>query len=169
MAHLEMKITCEKCGKAVPITGEAYICSYECTFCTRCASEVHNLCPNCGGELVRRPLRNLTSSLAQAGRADLSALDKGVGLVCLASIAAWGFIAISGGLSMYELARSLGHETSFRMNFVIPGVNYLIFAFLTPFVFFLARRHPIQRNNLASAGIALSDRGSWLHGGARWT
>ncbi|HEV7220161.1 MAG TPA: histidine kinase [Terriglobales bacterium] len=92
-------------------------------------------------------MRNLTSSLAQAGRADLSALDKGVGLVCLASIAAWGFIAISGGLSMYELARSLGHETSFRMNFVIPGVNYLIFAFLTPFVFFLARRHPIQRNN----------------------
>lgn len=147
MSHLEMKITCEKCGKALAVAGEAYICSYECTFCATCASEMHNLCTNCGGELVRRPARNLKSSLAQAGRADLSVFDKGVGLVCLASIATWSFIAISGGISMYELDRSLGHETSFRMNFVVPGVNYLIFAFLTPFVFFLARKHPIQRNN----------------------
>jgi hypothetical protein len=34
------------------------ICSFECTFCSVCAREVLNgKCPNCGGELVRRPIR----------------------------------------------------------------------------------------------------------------
>jgi len=48
---------------------------------------------------------------------------------------------------MYEFDRSLGHPADLRMEFALPIVNYLIFAFLTPFVFFLARNHPIQRNN----------------------
>jgi hypothetical protein len=34
------------------------ICTYECTFCAGCAADVfHGVCPNCGGELVRRPIR----------------------------------------------------------------------------------------------------------------
>jgi hypothetical protein len=34
------------------------ICSFECTFCSACAREVlQGECPNCGGELVRRPIR----------------------------------------------------------------------------------------------------------------
>ena len=32
---------------------EAYICSYECTFCPECTAEMRSICPNCGGELVR--------------------------------------------------------------------------------------------------------------------
>jgi uncharacterized protein len=52
---LEMKAGCEKCGAALPLGGEAYICSYECTFCPRCAKQMNAICPNCGGELVRRP------------------------------------------------------------------------------------------------------------------
>jgi uncharacterized protein len=52
---LEMKKACEKCGRALPGDGEAYICAYECTFCPKCAEEMNALCPNCGGELVRRP------------------------------------------------------------------------------------------------------------------
>jgi uncharacterized protein len=35
----------------------ARICSFECTFCDRCAEELGS-CPNCGGELVSRPRRN---------------------------------------------------------------------------------------------------------------
>ncbi|ARO13378.1 urease-associated protein [Ketogulonicigenium robustum] len=36
----------------------ARICSFECTFCADCADGVlGGLCPNCGGELVRRPIR----------------------------------------------------------------------------------------------------------------
>jgi hypothetical protein len=54
---LEMKAVCEKCGRSLVARGEAYICSYECIFCPSCAEQMHVLCPNCGGELVRRPRR----------------------------------------------------------------------------------------------------------------
>jgi hypothetical protein len=55
---LEMKTACEKCGaKLQPNGEEAYICSYECTFCTNCAESMNAVCPNCGGELVVRPRR----------------------------------------------------------------------------------------------------------------
>jgi hypothetical protein len=34
------------------------ICTFECTFCADCAGDRFNgTCPNCGGELVRRPIR----------------------------------------------------------------------------------------------------------------
>jgi hypothetical protein len=54
---LEMKKECEKCGRALPTDSEATICSYECTFCPECASQMEAICPNCGGELVPRPRR----------------------------------------------------------------------------------------------------------------
>jgi hypothetical protein len=54
---LEMKAMCEKCGTALPPSGEAYICSYECTFCSSCAEQMNSICPNCRGELVARPRR----------------------------------------------------------------------------------------------------------------
>jgi hypothetical protein len=54
---LEMKEKCERCGGALPPDGEAYICSYECTYCRACAEEMQRVCPNCRGELVPRPRR----------------------------------------------------------------------------------------------------------------
>ena len=54
---LEMRSTCEKCGSDLPVNGEAYICSYECTFCKTCAEEMEHICPNCYGELFQRPRR----------------------------------------------------------------------------------------------------------------
>jgi len=34
------------------------ICSFECTFCATCVAEVlDNVCPNCGGGFVPRPVR----------------------------------------------------------------------------------------------------------------
>ena len=57
---LELRPVCERCGAALEQDGEASICSYECTFCASCADELRAVCPNCGGELVRRP-RRLTS------------------------------------------------------------------------------------------------------------
>jgi hypothetical protein len=54
---LEMRGTCERCGVGLSADGEAQICSYECTFCELCASELVHRCPNCGDELVRRPPR----------------------------------------------------------------------------------------------------------------
>jgi len=52
---LEMKKECEKCGRALPADGEAYICTYECTFCGECYASLNSICRNCGGELVLRP------------------------------------------------------------------------------------------------------------------
>jgi hypothetical protein len=54
---LELKAVCERCGAATPASGEAFICSFECTFCAECAAVLEHVCPNCGGELVRRPRR----------------------------------------------------------------------------------------------------------------
>ena len=54
---LEMRGECEKCRAGVTAGGEAFICSYECTFCGGCADGMDHTCPNCGGELLRRPRR----------------------------------------------------------------------------------------------------------------
>lgn len=55
---LEMRPDCEKCGTdlAADAAG-AFICSFECTFCTECAEALDDRCPNCGGELLDRPAR----------------------------------------------------------------------------------------------------------------
>ena len=55
--HLTMKSRCERCRCRLQAHGEAYICSFECTFCPKCAAELHHVCPNCRGELIRRPRR----------------------------------------------------------------------------------------------------------------
>ncbi len=54
---LEMREVCEKCNSGLPHQAEAYICSYECTFCGPCTDAMDAVCPNCGGELVVRPKR----------------------------------------------------------------------------------------------------------------
>ncbi len=50
---------CECCDTDLPPDSPAArICSFECTFCAPCAQDrLGNVCPNCGGELVRRPIR----------------------------------------------------------------------------------------------------------------
>jgi uncharacterized protein len=56
---LELRPTCEHCNKPLPPNStEAAICTFECTFCTRCVAEViENVCPNCGGNFCPRPVR----------------------------------------------------------------------------------------------------------------
>jgi uncharacterized protein len=55
---LEMRPDCERCGRNLPAEKEgAFICSFECTFCAKCADELEERCPNCGGDLLERPMR----------------------------------------------------------------------------------------------------------------
>jgi hypothetical protein len=54
---LEMRPHCERCGSSLPHEARAFVCSYECTFCADCTTEMGGTCPNCGGELVARPRR----------------------------------------------------------------------------------------------------------------
>jgi hypothetical protein len=60
---LELRPTCENCNKRLPPdAGDARICSFECTFCTDCVDNVlSNVCPNCGGGFVPRPVRPSTN------------------------------------------------------------------------------------------------------------
>jgi hypothetical protein len=60
---LELRPSCQHCNKALPPdTLEARICSYECTFCADCVDRLlANVCPNCGGGFVPRPIRPSTN------------------------------------------------------------------------------------------------------------
>lgn len=59
---LQMKCNCEACGIALAPRAECYICTYECTFCPDCTDQTNAICPNCDGELVRRPRPAATES-----------------------------------------------------------------------------------------------------------
>nr|WP_314483916.1 DUF1272 domain-containing protein [uncultured Pseudomonas sp.] len=63
---LELRPNCECCNVNLPgDSPDAFICSFECTFCRSCAQErLQGRCPNCQGALVVRPAR-VGKSLAQ--------------------------------------------------------------------------------------------------------
>jgi hypothetical protein len=56
---LELRPVCEHCNRSLPPeSAEAWICSFECTFCGDCVEHVlFNVCPNCGGGFMPRPVR----------------------------------------------------------------------------------------------------------------
>ena len=56
---LELRPNCECCDRDLPgDSHDARICSFECTFCSACAEgTLKGVCPNCGGNLVVRPIR----------------------------------------------------------------------------------------------------------------
>jgi hypothetical protein len=56
---LELRPNCEACDRDLPPASRlARICSYECTFCADCVEQkLSNVCPNCGGGFVPRPIR----------------------------------------------------------------------------------------------------------------
>jgi len=56
---LEIRPSCENCNKSLPFdSSEAMICTFECTFCKDCVKHIlEELCPNCGGNFVQRPIR----------------------------------------------------------------------------------------------------------------
>lgn len=56
---LELRPNCELCDCDLPpASDQARICSYECTYCASCVeTELHNVCPTCGGGFAPRPIR----------------------------------------------------------------------------------------------------------------
>jgi len=56
---LALRPNCEHCDRDLPAeSAEAMICTFECTFCRKCAQTVYQgRCPNCGGNFERRPIR----------------------------------------------------------------------------------------------------------------
>jgi uncharacterized protein len=66
---LELRPNCEYCDKDLPPDAtDARICTYECTFCADCVERVlFNVCPNCGGGFVPRPIRPRTERRSGVG------------------------------------------------------------------------------------------------------
>lgn len=70
---LELRPNCECCDRDLPPSStDARICSFECTFCADCVeTTLHDVCPNCGGGFVPRPIRPVNewrSGVSLAGR-----------------------------------------------------------------------------------------------------
>jgi two-component system, LytTR family, sensor kinase len=144
--HLTMKSECEKCGLAIAADGEAYICSYECTFCPACVSEMHGHCANCGGELSRRPPR--TSFMASPERSDVPTLPiLGRPKVWGLSFAVWGVFTFAAVIWIYQYDRSVGTPMHFWQEMHLELSDVFTFAPLTPFVLALALRYPIKKGN----------------------
>lgn len=58
MARLDLRPNCECCDLDLAAgSADAWICTFECTYCTTCATGKNRTCPNCAGNLVQRPIR----------------------------------------------------------------------------------------------------------------
>jgi len=56
---MEIRPECGRCHSPLNADGPAYLCIHDCTFCATCYRHLKYACPNCGGELVRRPRSRL--------------------------------------------------------------------------------------------------------------
>ena len=144
--QLQMKAACEKCAVALRPDGEAYICSYECTFCSDCAARARMSCPHCGGELVNRPKRK-----GVAGHTSQRSNNENPGirplLVWAVSLSAWALIILAAAVSLKEYYRSTGSPETFLHILSRQSYQMIPYALLTPFVFSLALRYPIRGVN----------------------
>jgi two-component system, LytTR family, sensor kinase len=137
-----MKPNCEGCQRGLSADAEAYVCSYECTFCADCASKGQGLCPHCGGELVRRP-RRATLAKNAGNASDMPSMRPW--LVWAISFGVWTLIALAGAVTMYQFNRMRGWPRNFGSMLALQLSQTLTYAPLTPFVFLLACRYPLRR------------------------
>jgi len=141
--QLDMKTRCEKCGVGLLPEGDAYICSYECTFCPQCASDVLGVCSHCGGELIRRPRRTVVASAP--AEENLQGKRRRPWLIWVVSFAVWTLISLAAGVSVYQLYRPMGEKFTFLQILGLELCQILPYAPLTPLVFALATRYPFRR------------------------
>jgi hypothetical protein len=80
---LQLRPNCECCNRDLPPEStEALICTFECTFCVECATTIlDRVCPNCGGELLRRPRRPAAKLAKYPASTDRVLKPKGCGRV----------------------------------------------------------------------------------------
>lgn len=139
-----VKTRCGKCAATLGADSLAYICSYECTFCGACANAARLSCPNCGGELVRRPRR----AVAGAGQENSLPQEESrtrPWLIWAVSFGVWALVTLAATGSIYELWRSRSYPMTFRSVLGLEICQIMTYAPLTPLVFALALRFPLQR------------------------
>jgi two-component system LytT family sensor kinase len=143
-----METECAGCGRDLPTDAEAYVCSYECTFCAECTSRKQNICPNCGGELVRRPRRHNSAGSEETGDEDevVQVRDR-PGPIWAVAFAVWTFISLAATATIYQLYRRFNGGIGLGQIAGMEFSQVLTYAPLTPLVFALAVRYPLQRGN----------------------
>lgn len=143
---LNMKLSCDRCGRHLPEDGEALVCPDECTYCAECAAEANNVCKNCGAELNRWVrMKNEPTGASTNGTEALS--PKRWRFIWLMSFAVWTFLGFLATASVTELYRGQGSGLAFTEAAMMEFSQLLPFAPLTPFVFLLVGHYPIRRRN----------------------
>jgi len=150
--QLQMKTRCERCQAALAQNESAYICSYECTFCSGCASALQGICPNCTGELVQRPRRAASVPVTDS-TGHGSVWGDRPWLIWAISFGVWTVVALAASCSIYELWRTRGYPMAFASVLASELSQILTYAPLTPLAFALAIRFPIQRGNWARRSL----------------
>lgn len=145
-----MKTSCEDCECALPADMEAYACSFECTFCPDCAATAQSICPNCGGELLRRPRRRAPAE--QLGATETPA-GPASGIIWALSFGVWSLVSIAATLTIYKLYRTTDSPMLFMNTLGWESCQILTYAPLTPFAFAFANRFPIRRENWVSRSL----------------
>jgi two-component system LytT family sensor kinase len=153
--HLEMKTQCEKCASALPPDAEAYICSYECTLCPPCAANARQVCPNCGGELSKRPRRKISPEERVERSNQRTRRNERQWLIWAVSFGIWTFIALAASVAIYRYDLAAGTPMSFLSEISLELSQVLTYAPLTPFAFALALRYPVQRGNWLRGSMVL--------------
>ena len=148
---IDMKISCEACERTLPADGEAYVCSYDCTFCPGCATKAQHVCPNCGGELLRRPRRNTPTG--RVADAETSPAGDRPWLIWAVSFAVWSLVALAATVTIYKLYRTTDTPMRFMSTLGWEFCQILTYAPLTPFAFAFATRFPIRRENWGSRAL----------------
>ncbi len=143
--QLEMRRRCEKCTQTLAADGEAYICSFEDTFCAACAS-AGGICPHCGGELVLRPRRSGRRRAPEESPAPVQPKIRR-SRIWAVSFGVWTFISVAATATVYEMYHLSGSTTSLGRIAGMEFSELLTYAALTPFVYAFAVRYPIQREN----------------------
>jgi two-component system LytT family sensor kinase len=139
-----MKTTCERCAVALEPDGEAYICAYECTFCSACASHSQNVCPHCGGELVRRPRQRI--SIEPRREQEIHTQGRH-GLIWVVSFLVFSALSLIATATLYQLYRTQNPGTRLGAVAAMEFSQILTFAPLTPFAFAFAVRYSFRRGN----------------------
>jgi anti-sigma regulatory factor (Ser/Thr protein kinase) len=139
---LEMRRQCEKCRADLATDAVAFICSHECTFCERCAAQLAGICPNCSGELLRRPRRTPQPAPGLVPRllGDRPAPRASWKLI----VGIWTVYGLAASLQqqLYALMNGRSIPPWFGLALQMPQAWY--WATMTPVVFWLGRRLPLR-------------------------
>jgi two-component system LytT family sensor kinase len=152
--QLTMKAECERCGRTLPADGEAFICSYECTFCPTCYSDRRGFCPNCGGELRSRPRRRISIAPPPDSILAMPISISGRNVWGL-SFGVWGVLTFAASVWIYQYDRSVGTTVRFLQEIPLELSDVFSYAPLTPFVLALALRYPLQKTHWLSPLLVL--------------